>query len=154
MRLSSGNNAGKEPREQTLRASVRQFSRCRVRSRECTAKPLLFPQFWCSATPPSPAWSARWYVAPALIFVVLGILLGSSCLGWIEAGSDAQGFAVLSELALTVILFNQASTLNLQNAFRRGHLPMRLMAIGIPATFVLNTAIAVSVLPVLSFARS
>jgi NhaP-type Na+/H+ or K+/H+ antiporter len=59
----------------------------------------------------------RWCVAPALIFVVLGILLGSSCLGWIEAGSDAKGFAVLSELALTVILFNQASTLNLQNAF-------------------------------------
>jgi NhaP-type Na+/H+ or K+/H+ antiporter len=50
-----------------------------------------------------------------------------------------------------VILFNQASTLNLQNAFRRGHLPLRLMAIGIPVTFVLNTVIAVSVLPVLPF---
>jgi sodium/hydrogen antiporter len=93
----------------------------------------------------------RWYLAPALIFVVVGIVLGPSCMGWIEAGSDTKGFTVLSELALTVILFNQASTLNLQNAFRRGHLPLRLMAIGIPVTFILNTAIAVSVLPVLPF---
>jgi sodium/hydrogen antiporter len=93
----------------------------------------------------------RWYLAPALIFVVLGVALGPSCLGWIEAGSDTKGFNVLSELALTVILFNQASTLNPQNAFRRGHLPLRLMAIGIPVTFALNTAVAVLVLPVLPF---
>jgi NhaP-type Na+/H+ or K+/H+ antiporter len=93
----------------------------------------------------------RWYLAPALIFVVLGVALGPSCLGWIEAGSDAKVFYVLSELALTVILFNQASTLNLQNAFRRGHLPLRLMAVGIPVTFALNTAVAVLVLPVLPF---
>jgi NhaP-type Na+/H+ or K+/H+ antiporter len=93
----------------------------------------------------------RWDLAPALVFLVLGVGLGPSCLGWIEAGSDTKVFNVLSELALTVILFNQASTLNLQNAFRRGHLPLRLMTIGIPVTFVLNTAIAVSVLPVLPF---
>lgn len=93
----------------------------------------------------------RWYLAPALIFVVLGVVLGPSCLGWIEAGSDTKGFNILSELALTVILFNQASALNLQNAFRRGHLPLRLMAIGIPVTFALNTAVAVLVLPVLPF---
>jgi sodium/hydrogen antiporter len=93
----------------------------------------------------------RWYLAPALIFVVVGIVLGPSCLGWIEAGSDTKGFTVLSELALTVILFNQASTLNLRTAFRRGHLPLRLMAMGIPVTFVFNTAIAVAVLPVLPF---
>ena len=93
----------------------------------------------------------RWYLAPALIFVVLGVALGPSCLGWIEAGSDTKGFNVLSELALTVILFNQASTLNLQNAFQRGHLPLRLLVIGVPVTFALNTAAAVAVLPVLPF---
>src|ERR1700677_1711201 len=90
----------------------------------------------------------RWYLAPALIFVVLGMVLGPSCLGLIEAGSDRKGFTGLSELALTVILFNQASTLNLRTVFGRGHLPMRLLAIGIPLTFPLNTAISVSVLPV------
>jgi len=93
----------------------------------------------------------RWYLAPALIFVVVGVVLGPSCLGWIETGSGTKIFTVLSELALTVILFNQASTLNLKNAFRRGHLPVRLMAIGIPVTFVLNTAVAVSLLPCLAF---
>ena len=72
-------------------------------------------------------------------------------MGLIEGRSDTKGFTVLSELALTVILFNQASTLNLRTTFRRGHLPMRLMAIGIPVTIALNTEIAVSVLPVLPF---
>ena len=93
----------------------------------------------------------RWYLAPALIFVVAGMVLGPSCLGLLEARSGAKGFTVLSELALTVILFNQASAMNLQTVFRRGHLPMRLMAIGTPVTIALNTAIAVSVLPVLPF---
>ncbi|MGB9306486.1 MAG: cation:proton antiporter, partial [Mycobacterium sp.] len=74
----------------------------------------------------------RWYLAPGLIFVVLGIVLGPSFLGLIDAGSHTKGFTVLSELALTVILFNQAATLNLRTVFRRGHLPMRLIAIGIP----------------------
>lgn len=57
----------------------------------------------------------RWYLAPALTFVVLGIVLGPSCLGLIEVGSDRKVFTLLSELALTMILFNRASTLNLQS---------------------------------------
>jgi NhaP-type Na+/H+ or K+/H+ antiporter len=93
----------------------------------------------------------RWYLAPALIFVIVGVVLGPSCLGLIGARTDAKAFTILSELALTVILFNQAAALNLRTVFRRGHLPMRLIAIGIPATIALNTAIAVLVLPVLPF---
>ena len=91
----------------------------------------------------------RWYLAPALIFVVVGMVLGPSCLGLIEAGSVTKGFTVLAELALTVILFNQASTLDLRTVLRRGHLPLRLMAIGIPLSIGLGTLTAVLVLPVL-----
>ena len=64
----------------------------------------------------------RWYVAPALIFVVIGIALGPSTLGLTEDGRGAEGFIVLAQLALTVILFNQASMLDLRHVFSRGHL--------------------------------
>jgi NhaP-type Na+/H+ or K+/H+ antiporter len=93
----------------------------------------------------------RWYLAPALIFVVFGVVLGPSGLGLVGAGADTKGFTILAQLALTVILFNQASTLDLRTVFRRGHLPLRLLAIGIPVTIALGTLTAVLVLPVLPF---
>ena len=93
----------------------------------------------------------RWYVAPALIFVAFGVVLGPSGLGLVEAGAHTKGFTILAELALTVILFNQASALDVRTVVRRGHLPLRLLTIGIPVTIVLGTLTAVLILPVLPF---
>jgi NhaP-type Na+/H+ or K+/H+ antiporter len=93
----------------------------------------------------------RWYLAPALIFVAFGVVLGPSGLGLVEVGTDAESFRILAELALTVILFHQASMLDLRTAFRRGHPAMRLLAIGIPITIALGTLTAVVFLPVLPF---
>jgi sodium/hydrogen antiporter len=93
----------------------------------------------------------RWYLAPALIFVAFGVVLGPAGLGLVDVGVDTEGFKILAELALTVILFHQASMLDLRTAFRRGHPALRLLAIGIPITFALGTLTAVVVLPVLPF---
>jgi NhaP-type Na+/H+ or K+/H+ antiporter len=93
----------------------------------------------------------RWYLAPALIFVAVGLVLGPSGLGLVEAGPGTKGFTILAELALTVILFNQASMLDLRTVVRRGHLLLRLLGIGIPVTIALGTLTAVLVLPVLPF---
>lgn len=49
---------------------------------------------------------ARWYFAPALVFVLFGMALGPFGLGVLDVGDDAQSFAVAAQLALTVILFN------------------------------------------------
>ena len=91
----------------------------------------------------------RWYLAPALIFVAVGVVLGPSGLGVVGAGTHTEGFTVLAQLALTVILFNQASRLDLRTVLRRGYLPLRLLAIGMPVTIALGTATAVLVLPML-----
>jgi NhaP-type Na+/H+ or K+/H+ antiporter len=93
----------------------------------------------------------RWYIAPALIFVVLGVVLGPSCLGLLEVGQHTTGFTVLADVALTVILFNQASPLDLRAVIRRGHLSLRLLGFGIPITVALGTLTAVLVLPALPF---
>ncbi len=92
----------------------------------------------------------RWYVAPALIFVAFGMALGPAGLGAIEVqNADAETFTFLAQLALTVILFNQASRLNLRTVLGRGRLTLRLMAIGIPVSVALGTLTAVLLLPVL-----
>jgi NhaP-type Na+/H+ or K+/H+ antiporter len=92
----------------------------------------------------------RWYVAPALIFVAFGVALGPSVLGVVDVqNADAESFTILAQLALTVILFNQASRLNLRTELRRGHLTVRLLAIGIPMTVGLGTLTAAVLLPVL-----
>jgi sodium/hydrogen antiporter len=93
----------------------------------------------------------RFYLAPALIFVVLGVILGPSCLGLVKVDVHASGFTVLADLALTVILFNQASALDLRVVLHRGHLSLRLLGFGIPITVALGTLTAVLVLPALPF---
>ena len=88
----------------------------------------------------------RRYLAPALIFAAFGVVLGPAWLDLIEVpNADATSFTVLAQLALTVILFNQAARLNMRAI--RGRLTLRLLAIGIPVTVVLGTLIAVLLLP-------
>ncbi|MGY4711233.1 cation:proton antiporter domain-containing protein [Mycolicibacterium sp. CBM1] len=64
---------------------------------------------------------SRWYVAPALIFVGLGMALGPFGFDLLDAGPGPQDYTVLAQLALTVILFNQAAKLDPAKVFRRGH---------------------------------
>jgi NhaP-type Na+/H+ or K+/H+ antiporter len=89
----------------------------------------------------------RWYVAPALIFVLFGMALGPFGFGVIDVGNDVGNFTLPAELALTVILFNQASTLDLVAVVRRRDVTFRLLAIGIPLSLVLGTVTAVLLMP-------
>jgi NhaP-type Na+/H+ or K+/H+ antiporter len=90
----------------------------------------------------------RWYIAPALIFVLCGIALGPFGLDVIDVGTKASNFTLPAELALTVILFNQASTHDLSAAVRRRGVPFRLLVIGIPLSVVLGAVTAVLLVPV------
>jgi NhaP-type Na+/H+ or K+/H+ antiporter len=91
----------------------------------------------------------RWYIAPALIFVACGMVLGPFGFGLIDVGADTAGFTVLAQLALTVILFNQAAMLDLPSIVRRGHVTFRLLVFGIPLSIVLGTVVALWVMPVM-----
>jgi sodium/hydrogen antiporter len=89
----------------------------------------------------------RLYLAPALIFVALGMILGRFGFGLVDLGEHTVGFTVLAELALTVILFNQASALDLRALVRGRGLSIRLLGLGIPASIVLGAVTAVLLLP-------
>ncbi|MDT5211080.1 MAG: sodium/hydrogen antiporter [Mycobacterium sp.] len=91
----------------------------------------------------------RFYIAPALIFIAFGMVLGPFGFGMIDVDANTQSFTILAQLALTVILFNQAAMLDLPSVVRRGHVTFRLLVIGIPLSIVLGTAVALWVVPVM-----
>src|ERR1044071_1837478 len=80
----------------------------------------------------------RWYVVPALIFVLVGMALGPFGFRLIEGGPDTSTFTVLAQLALTLILFNQAAELDLSAVLRRREVTFRLLAVGIPLAIALG----------------
>jgi sodium/hydrogen antiporter len=91
----------------------------------------------------------KWYLAPALIFVLFGIALGPFGLKLIEGATDATSFTVVAQLALTVILFNQACELDLDAVIRRRGITFRLLVIGVPLAIGLGMVTALLVLPVM-----
>jgi sodium/hydrogen antiporter len=89
------------------------------------------------------------FIAPALIFVLFGIVLGPFGFKLIEGATDTVTFTVVAQLALTVILFNQAAELDLDAVIRRRGITFRLLVIGIPLAIALGTLTALLVLPVM-----
>ena len=81
--------------------------------------------------------------------MLFGIVLGPFGFGVIDVGTDTASFTVVAQLALTVILFNQAAELDLSAVFRRREVTFRLLVIGIPLALVLGTLTALLVLPVM-----
>ncbi len=93
----------------------------------------------------------RWYLAPALVFVTVGAVVGRFGVGLVNVGQHTAAFTVLAQLALTVILFNQASRLELRALLRGRRVPLRLLTVGIPVSVALGTATVVGLLPLLPF---
>jgi NhaP-type Na+/H+ or K+/H+ antiporter len=75
--------------------------------------------------------------------------LGPFGIGAIDVGNNVDDFLLPAELALTLILFNQASALDLSEVVRRGGITFRLLVIGIPLSLGLGTVTALLLIPVL-----
>lgn len=92
---------------------------------------------------------SRSYLAPALIFLILGIVLGPFGFHLLDAGPRTEGYTLLAQLALTLILFVQAAKIRPDRIGEQRTLTLRLLIIGFPLTLLLGAVTAVAVLPVL-----
>jgi sodium/hydrogen antiporter len=90
-------------------------------------------------------------VTAPIAFTAAGFLAGPHLLDLIHAPLHSEGFVTLAELALTVLLFTEASRLELAALERGRGLPLRLLGIGLPLTMVLGTGAALLALPSLVF---
>jgi sodium/hydrogen antiporter len=82
-------------------------------------------------------------VTPAMLFVAIGLLVGPRVLDGLDLASSSSTVQTLAEAALALVLFSDASRINLRELRRDANIPIRLLAIGLPLTIVLGVLAAV-----------
>ena len=90
------------------------------------------------------------HVSQAMVFVLVGLLVGNHVLELVDADAANQFVRHLAEATLTLMLFTDAVRINLAGLRREAQLPVRLLGIGLPLTIVSGTVVALLVLPDLS----
>jgi NhaP-type Na+/H+ or K+/H+ antiporter len=92
-------------------------------------------------------------VSAPIFFVSAGLLLGSEGFGWIGLSSTGEQVRVLAELTLTLVLFADASRIDLSALRREYTVPARLLGIGLPLTILAGWALGVAMFGSLNWAE-
>jgi NhaP-type Na+/H+ or K+/H+ antiporter len=90
-------------------------------------------------------------LTPPIVFVAAGVVFGPAVLGLVEFGLDTHTVLLVSEIALSLVLFTDAASINLSVLRQNEGLPLRLLGIGMPLTIALGTASAALLLTDLTF---
>jgi sodium/hydrogen antiporter len=77
-----------------------------------------------------------------MFFVTFGLLFGSEGTGWITLDVGGEELRGVAELTLTLVLFTDASRLNLRALRHDYPLPARLLGVGLPLTIGLGALAA------------
>ena len=83
-----------------------------------------------------------------MIFVGFGLLVGGEGLGVLEPGLDDAGVELLAEATLGLLLFSDAVRIDVARLRGEFGVPLRMLAIGLPVSIGLGTAVAAIVLDV------
>src|SRR3954463_15320141 len=89
-------------------------------------------------------------ITPAILFVAFGLLVGPEVLDGIDVSSSSATVRVLAEATLALVLFSDASRIDLGALRRTFDVPVRLLGIGLPLTIALGAAAAAAVFGQLS----
>ena len=93
-------------------------------------------------------------VTPAMVFVVIGLLVGPLVADELDVSPSSATVRTLAEATLAVVLFSDASRIRLRALRREYSVPVRLLAIGLPLTVVFGALAAARVLGGLSAAEA
>ena len=96
----------------------------------------------------------RSVVSSAMVFVAGGLIVGPELLGWFDPGVSSEGVRVLAEATLTVVLFADASRIDVVALRREIEMPVRLLGIGLPLTILAGTLVATAVFPELLWSEA
>ncbi len=84
---------------------------------------------------------------PPIVFVGVGWLLAEHGFGILDLNIEEHAIHTLAELTLVLVLFTDASRINLSQLRREHALPVRLLTIGLPLTIGLGALAAVWLFP-------
>jgi NhaP-type Na+/H+ or K+/H+ antiporter len=89
-------------------------------------------------------------ITPAILFVAFGLLVGPEVLDGVDVARTGSTVRSLAELTLTLVLFADASRIDLGALRRTVDVPVRLLGIGLPLTIALGAVAAAAVFGELS----
>ena len=85
-------------------------------------------------------------ITAAMVFVAGGILVSEEALGWLDPAVGSDTVRWIAEATLTLVLFSDASRIDLAVLRREYVVPLRLLAIGLPLTIIAGALAGVGVL--------
>jgi NhaP-type Na+/H+ or K+/H+ antiporter len=91
--------------------------------------------------------SEKSIITAPMVFVLVGLLVSFLDVELLAEGPKAPYVKVLAELTLILVLFIDASTINLKRLIIDRQLPTRLLGIGLPLTMILGIVIAIPLFP-------
>ena len=91
-------------------------------------------------------------VTGAMMFVAAGFLTGAELLDWLHLGINDTNVSALAEATLVVVLFTDASRIDLRALRTDFSLPARLLGIGLPLTIGAGAVAAAIVVPNITWA--
>lgn len=87
-------------------------------------------------------------ITPPMAYVIFGLLISSAALGLTQGLSISnESIKVLAEATLAIVLFTDASRIQLNQLQQGYRLPLRLLGIGLPITIILGTGLALLLFP-------
>jgi sodium/hydrogen antiporter len=86
-----------------------------------------------------------------MLFTAAGLVVGVDALGLVDPDAEGLEVETFAEATLAVVLFSDASRIDLTALRRTLHLPARLLGIGLPLTIVAGFAVALVVFPDLAW---
>jgi len=81
-------------------------------------------------------------VTAAMVFVAVGLLVGPKVLGELDVESSSAAVRTLAEATLALVLFCDASRIDLGQLRREVGVPLRLLGFGLPLTIALGAVAA------------
>jgi NhaP-type Na+/H+ or K+/H+ antiporter len=93
-------------------------------------------------------------ITAAMVFVGAGFLFGDQGFGWLDIHGGQSSVRVLAESTLVIILFTDASRIDLRALRREYIVPVRLLGIGLPLTIAAGAIAAGIVLPSITWAEA
>ena len=88
-----------------------------------------------------------WYISAPIAFVVMGLVVTHGPLVLVHFSPHSETVKSLAEVTLALVLFTDASRVNLHELRADLGLPVRLLAIGLPLTIGFGTAAAFGIIP-------
>ena len=93
-------------------------------------------------------------ITAAMIFTAVGLLVGSDALGLVEPAPAGETVKLLAEATLALVLFADASRIDVRALRGELSVPLRLLGLGLPLTLVAGFVLALVVFPELFWAEA